>query len=121
MNFPVTMAVAYLLVVVGFLIWSLFQEGIDEETVEMLKYTPEEVQRAVNNGAWQSFRKSLKGKPTQEKIDLLQCHWIAFGAERTTQIQIDNYIKALCRGGQLPKGTSLDTLVDSNWKVVILK
>jgi hypothetical protein len=78
-------------------------------THEIEHYSPAEVQEfCVNDSAWQKFRLSLKGKPTHEKLEQLQ-YWRRqhlFCAEhevlpRRHQVQIDNYLNALKRGGQL--------------------
>lgn len=71
-------------------------------------YSPTQVQEyCVQDKEWQRFRLSMKGKPTEEKLDMLNLYL----AERVTcskmflqerhRIQIDNYINALLRGGQL--------------------
>ena len=68
------------------------------------------IQPAVysENEAWQDFRQSLKGLSTQEKLIRLQMwlntNGISSGYSReVVQIQVDNYILALRRGGQLDK------------------
>ena len=76
-------------------------------------YTPEEVRLfCVLDANWQEFRLSLKGLSTYEKLANLE-HWRMRHAEQSTtqsgveklprrvQVQIDNYINALKRGGQL--------------------
>jgi hypothetical protein len=101
------------------------------------------IAEAVDNEDWQEFRVSLKGRTTPEKLYLLQNYYneglyhfirggicIAYpncplevGAEEWSdyQIRIDNYIKALCRGGQLYAGESLKTALDNNWNLRIKK
>lgn len=75
------------------------------------------VQAAVNDPEWQEVRQSLKGIPTKEKIEHLAAYYKLYGGDRREkiQIQVDNYIKSLCRGGQLRKGTTLKTALDNNW------
>ena len=83
----------------------------------------EQIRKAVTNKGWQTFRLSLKGKPTAEKLALLEeyYHWglINGHPREMVDIRIDNYIKALCRGGQLYPGESLQTALDSNWELRI--
>lgn len=71
-------------------------------------YTPAEVkQYCVEDAEWQKFRLSLKGLPTHVKLQKL-LEWRAqhqpFSyalVPKKTQVQIDNYLNALKRGGQL--------------------
>lgn len=73
---------------------------------EVRPYSPDEVQEyCVRDVKWQAFRKSLKGLPTEEKLFRLNS-WhkrtrSSLSVGRITQVQIDNYINALKRGGQL--------------------
>lgn len=71
-------------------------------------YTKEEVQQyCVDDVHWQSFRVELKGEPTVRKLDLLysrQEMLITMGTikdQRRVQVQTDNYLNALLRGGFL--------------------
>lgn len=65
------------------------------------KYTVDEVTRfAVGDKAWQEFRVSLKGLSTEDKLDKL-LSWRKAHTDRRGQVQVDNYINALKRGGQL--------------------
>ena len=69
----------------------------------MVSLTPTAIQWAVNREDWQEFRKSLKGKPTQEKLDLLRkwCEpqeWSGSGLGHRI-VQVQNYLNALARGG----------------------
>lgn len=70
-------------------------------------YSPETVQEfCVRNQDWQQVRLSMKGKPTHEKLVILEAWW-----ERHLQpnnrvryqceVQVGNYLGALRRGGQL--------------------
>jgi hypothetical protein len=52
----------------------------------------------VEDESWQSFRKSLKGISTEKKLDKL-FWWRNWN--RRSQVQVDNYLNALLRGGQL--------------------
>lgn len=62
---------------------------------------------AVNNATWQKYRLAMKGKPTAEKLSMLRswrsAHMVDGKVPKATQVQIDNYINALKRGGQLTK------------------
>lgn len=65
------------------------------------------LEHAVNNSTWQKYRLAMKGKPTEEKLRMLR-QWRAAHMKdgklpKATQVQIDNYINALKRGGQLTK------------------
>lgn len=78
---------------------------------EVQHYSPGEVMICcVQDGFWQRFRLSMKGRATSEKLDMLaewrEMHmYINPDKSRTLprrhQVQIDNYINALKRGGQL--------------------
>ncbi len=68
--------------------------------------TRAEIMGAIKCSTWQDFRLWLKGKPTIVKLQDLD-KWLQFDVEcnhcdrATRQIQVDNYINALKRGGQL--------------------
>lgn len=59
----------------------------------------------VQDDAWQEFRLSMKGTPTTVKLDMLEswkeAHRRNDKVPRRVQVQVDNYINALKRGGQL--------------------
>lgn len=83
---------------------------------------------AVDDEDWQKFRIALKGLSTDDKLSELEVYWDAGwaftpGVGHDTLvcrndvearhncdacIRVDNYLKALARGGQLPPGVSLD-------------
>lgn len=67
-------------------------------------YSREEVEQyCVRDKDWQHFRKSLKGFPTGEKLYELK-QWLESKTNRhprRTRVQVDNYLNALKRGGQL--------------------
>lgn len=55
---------------------------------------------------WQAHRLAMKGLPTGEKLNMLHkwhARWNYWCDERPrdVQVQIDNYVNALLRGGQL--------------------
>jgi hypothetical protein len=93
------------------------------------------IAEAVNNEEWQEFRLSLKGLLTDTKLIKLHNYWtgssqhaVCFQCEDHIYdmcihcdicLQVDNYIKALCRGGQLYPGESLRTALRQNWKLKI--
>lgn len=91
----------------------------------------ERVLKAVHDEDWQAFRVSLKGKSTEEKLNLLEGYWLvqhAIGSAHTVKyeiitcaycIRVDNYIKALCRGGQLYPGESLERAIKQDWQIAI--
>ena len=89
---------------------------------------------AVNNDAWQKFRISLKGKTTEQKLARLKTYWwlsqdmehfpcrflsIESPDECVVCLRVDNYIKALCRGGQLFPGESLQSALKQSWDLKI--
>lgn len=93
------------------------------------------IAQAVDNEEWQKFRVSLKGKSTAKKLQMLSYYYYE-QAEHTHPldsitpydmvhcdvcIRVDNYIKALCRGGQLFAGESLGTAVNVAWNLPIKK
>lgn len=92
-------------------------ELLDRWVYKIESYSPEEVKAfCVRDREWQSFRLSMKGKPTHKKIRMLyarraglmnthlKCdHLLCESGKlcRRHQVQIDNYLNALKRGGQL--------------------
>lgn len=82
------------------------------------------VQIAVADEHWQEFRKGLKGLSTEEKLSALHTYFDE-GIEDADDgggtsyddlcLQVDNYIKALCRGGQLYPGESLEHVIQCDW------
>ena len=87
-------------------------------TLPIKSYTMEEVRKyCVNNESWQRFRKSLKQLPTSTKLRLLHDRYEMLmpsfvkedsedvEGQRSIQVQTDNYINALKRGGQLNSWT----------------
>lgn len=74
------------------------------------------VSEAVNNAEWQEFRKKLKGLSTSDKLSELEAYFELTMADCLEGkdnydylcIRVDNYLKALARGGQLFKGVSLE-------------
>jgi len=87
----------------------------------------EAVKKAVADPKWQEFRKSLKGISTYDKLRLLSEYYLdniniyrhagvePCGLECDVCLQVDNYIKALCRGGQLYPGESLWTVFEKQF------
>lgn len=64
-------------------------------------YSQSDVLQAVNNMEWQTFRISLKGKSTNEKIKGLREWLVLNNNSHRSKIQVTNYIYALKRGGIL--------------------
>lgn len=61
----------------------------------------------IRDANWQETRLFMKGKTTHEKIEVLE-NWLdRCGWSEGAHIQVDNYLNALRRGGQLPP---------KNWK-----
>ena len=63
--------------------------------------SPHRIRKAVSNVKWQQFRLSLKGLPTEEKLDRLADWRERNSGGGYTRVQVDNYLNALKRGGQL--------------------
>lgn len=60
------------------------------------------VAEAVDDEDWQRFRVSLKGLPTAEKLRRLRLAYLErYNEEEVMRIRVDNYLKALARGGQV--------------------
>lgn len=66
----------------------------------MTKVTRTEIREAVRDEAWQKFRRSLKGLSTEEKLRKLRA-WKRAHPGRKAEVQVQNYINALKRGGQI--------------------
>lgn len=94
----------------------------------------ERVAEAVADEDWQEFRQAMKGLSTERKLQMLRHYYdegyyhfergggcnapdCSLYVDRQEwsyyQIRIDNYIKALCRGGQLYAGESLETALSA--------
>lgn len=92
--------------------------------------TSRRIARAVDNEAWQMFRLSMKGKPTEHKIRMLEFYFHdgvvkAMNGDKDyiyddVCVRVDNYIKALCRGGQLDSGLSLEWVLVQEEKFAAL-
>jgi hypothetical protein len=63
--------------------------------------TPKHIAEAVDDEEWQKFRLSLKGISTKEKLDKLVDYYHTETNQQTVDIRVDNYLKALARGGQI--------------------
>lgn len=59
------------------------------------------IKYAVNDFQWQKFRLLLKGISTQEKLKLLRLWLEDHKHAHAQQVQVDNYLGALKRGGQI--------------------
>jgi hypothetical protein len=94
----------------------------------------ERVLEAVRDPEWQKFRNSLRGMDTASKLNNLkeyyEDHLAAIGSGDDEQelnewkkldVQVDNYLKALARGGQLYGGVSLEQALAWNWNLRIRK
>lgn len=91
------------------------------------------IQQAVASSDWQRYRIAMKGLYTETKLRKLEWYWVtqhssSAGCWRDgiadlsrcdICIRVDNYIKALCRGGQLHKGESLQTALAAEWNLRI--
>lgn len=85
---------------------NIAEDQVDKWPYEVGTYSPALVQLyCVQDAEWQKLRLWMKGKSTQVKLITLQqyrneCIMTGNYTERQ-RIQIDNYINALKRGGQL--------------------
>lgn len=79
------------------------------------------VLQAVKDPDWQQFRASLKGLDTRDKLIHLYAYWLLSDKSDEAKLRVDNYIKALCRGGQLYPGESFDTFWNSYGELDIRK
>ena len=66
--------------------------------------TAQQIQVAVSDPEWQKVRRSMKGKTTQQNLDICRS-WLQDSpnvqASKTRLVQVQNYLNALSRGGQL--------------------
>lgn len=77
--------------------------------LQVKSYSPSEVHKFVADPSWQMFRKRMKGHCTDIKLDMLYQYrnllheeGIGIGiSQRSLEVQIDNYLQALRRGGFL--------------------
>src|SRR4051794_25209628 len=100
----------------------------------------DDVLTAIRDPEWQKFRRSLKGMDTASKLNNLKDYYLdnsrywshEYHDGRVTReelehklgkvsVQVDNYLKALARGGQLHAGASLDQALAWNWNLRIRK
>jgi hypothetical protein len=65
-----------------------------------MKLKQKEIQDAVKDPQWQAFRKTLKGLSTSVKLRRLR-QYAKENQGRRAQVQVQNYINALKRGGQI--------------------
>jgi len=67
-----------------------------------MKLSAERIQEAVQRPAWQEYRIGMKGLPTETKLRKLNW-WLRFGVcpVNDRQIQVQNYLNALSRGGAI--------------------
>jgi hypothetical protein len=95
------------------------------------------IAQAVDDQEWQEFRVSLKGKSTSDKLKMLKGYYeeefvhthveesfvggtlVSGRDDCDVCIRIDNYLKALARGGQLVGGVNLIDVIALDWKPTI--
>lgn len=70
--------------------------------LEFTGYSRDEMLHAVKDAHWQNVRLSMKGMSTRQKLDILRLYLIQQKFRRAASIQVNNYLDALRRGGQLP-------------------
>jgi hypothetical protein len=95
--------------------------------------TSRRIAQAVDDEEWQEFRVSMKGVATEGKLVMLQDYYEAMFCDHRHEepvsldlncdicIRVDNYLKALARGGQLESGVSLEKALEADWKLTIRK
>jgi hypothetical protein len=101
----------------------------------------DQVLEAVRDPEWQKFRKSLRGMDTASKLNNLRDYYTdhlkdlnrvgrftdkdpvgEYAYQRgMLEVQVDNYLKALARGGQLYGGVSLKQALAWDWNLRIRK
>jgi hypothetical protein len=98
----------------------------------------ERVLEAVRDPEWQKFRKSLKGMDTASKLNNLRDWYndrphthevetlaggsLTHGRDTCAPcVQLDNYLKALARGGQIHAGINIVAAVGWDWNLRIRK
>jgi hypothetical protein len=94
----------------------------------------EDVLEAVRDPEWQRFRQQLKGMDTASKLNNLKdyydqnvhitgtdCPGQHDGSRCAVCIRLDNYLKALARGGRLYAGVSLEQALTCDWNLRIRK
>lgn len=90
-----------------------------------MKFTMQQIWDAVADDHWQSVRISMKGVSTQRKLEICEEYYSYHAGTQTEKrevdIRIDNYLKAICRGGQLYAGSGLDKALELNWNLPIRK
>ena len=75
------------------------QPTLDWNALIFGSYPPSQIQWAVNDREWQTFRETLKGLPVSEKYEKLSYYLFAKEYSPRSQIQVTNYVNALKRGG----------------------
>lgn len=60
-----------------------------------------QIQIAIKSKKWQKYRLNLKGKTTKEKLKMLDRWLEQNNNSKNSKIQVENYINALKRGGQI--------------------
>jgi hypothetical protein len=83
--------------------------------------TSRRIAAAVDDEGWQKFRVSMKGTRTATKLHMLKEYYeeeLHAGRSLRSHVEtrVDNYIKALSRGGQLYAGESLQTMLQCDWR-----
>ena len=74
--------------------------------------TTDEIMYAIKCDTWQPYRLSMKGKSTATKLEMCEI-WLheeqpcEHCTDKVRAQQIDNYINALKRGGQLDLGGNI--------------
>jgi hypothetical protein len=88
----------------------------------------ERVRVAIRDPEWQKFRRSLKGMDTASKLNNLRAYnqdsphyFKEYNRECPWCVRVDNYLKALARGGQLYAGVSLEQALAWDWNLRIRK
>lgn len=59
------------------------------------------IKYCINDYPWQQFRLTLKGRTTVYKLQQLEKWLKQHNFDEASKVQVDNYIGALKRGGQL--------------------
>ncbi len=84
-------------------------------------YTQDEKRDAIKDEEWQQIRLNLKGSTTEMKLKVLKLYYDDYKDSRKVKIIIDNYLKALARGGQLHPGVDIQQAIEKDFKLEVRK
>lgn len=91
-----------------------------------MKFTREEIMKAIEDSEWQKFRLSLKGTDTRTKVAALKLYLHRLNGVpdkeyEQCEIRVQNYLNALARGGFIEPTNKQHTVSLQLQEVAILK